>query len=96
MNLKLSIEMTHEEYCEYRDWIIEKKRLAKKTNWDWWKDEICPFTTRTSNCLRAIDIDSMDALSKCTENQLLKVPNLGRRSLHEIKEELSKAGLSLS
>lgn len=57
-------------------------------------DEV-PFTVRTSNCLREANIYNVGQLQQWTENELLKLPNLGRKSLKEIIDELGLLGLQL-
>jgi DNA-directed RNA polymerase alpha subunit len=54
-----------------------------------------PFTVRTSNCLRDAKIHTLGQLEQWTENELIKLPNLGRKSLKEIIEELARVGLKL-
>jgi DNA-directed RNA polymerase alpha subunit len=46
------------------------------------------LTVRSHNCLSAENIKTIGQLVTKTENDLLKTPNLGRKSLKEIKEEL--------
>jgi DNA-directed RNA polymerase subunit alpha len=46
------------------------------------------LTVRSENCLRAENILTIGQLVTKTENDLLKAPNLGRKSLKEIKDEL--------
>ncbi len=53
------------------------------------------LTVRSANCLKAEDIFYIGDLVQKTEHELLKAPNLGRKSLTEIKEILEKNGLSL-
>lgn len=53
------------------------------------------LTVRSANCLKAENIYYIGDLIQRTENELLKTPNLGRKSLNEIKESLSVHGLSL-
>ena len=53
------------------------------------------LTVRSANCLKAEDIHYIGDLILRSENDLLKTPNLGRKSLNEIKEVLSLRGLSL-
>lgn len=53
------------------------------------------LTVRSANCLKAENIYYLGDLVKRTENELLKTPNLGKKSLNEIKELLSSKGLSL-
>ncbi|MEI6717128.1 MAG: DNA-directed RNA polymerase subunit alpha [Betaproteobacteria bacterium] len=53
------------------------------------------LTVRSANCLKAEDIFYIGDLIQRTENELLKTPNLGRKSLNEIKEVLASRGLTL-
>jgi len=53
------------------------------------------LTVRSANCLKAENIYYIGDLIQRTENELLKTPNLGRKSLNEIKEVLASKGLTL-
>jgi len=53
------------------------------------------LTVRSANCLKAENIYYIGDLIQRTENELLKTPNLGRKSLNEIKDVLAARGLSL-
>jgi len=53
------------------------------------------LTPRSSNCLKAQSIHYIGDLIQYTENDLLRTPNLGRKSLNEIKQVLAEHGLSL-
>jgi DNA-directed RNA polymerase subunit alpha len=53
------------------------------------------LTVRSANCLKAENIYYIGDLIQRTETELLKAPNLGRKSLNEIKEVLASKGLSL-
>jgi len=69
------------------------------------KDEIDPvllrpvddleLTVRSANCLKAENIYYIGDLVLRTEIELLKTPNLGKKSLTEIKDILASKGLSL-
>ena len=69
------------------------------------KDEIDPtllrpvddleLTVRSANCLKAENIYYIGDLVQRTEVELLKTPNLGKKSLTEIKDVLASRGLSL-
>ena len=69
------------------------------------EDEIAPIllrpvddlelTVRSANCLKAEDIYYIGDLIQRTEVELLKTPNLGKKSLTEIKDVLATRGLSL-
>lgn len=53
------------------------------------------LTVRSANCLKAEAIHYIGDLVKRTEVELLKTPNLGKKSLTEIKDVLASRGLSL-
>ncbi len=53
------------------------------------------LTVRSANCLKAENIFFIGDLIQKTENELLKTPNLGKKSLTEIKDILASRGLSL-
>lgn len=53
------------------------------------------LTPRSSNCLKAQSIHYIGDLIQYTEADLLRTPNLGRKSLNEIKQVLAEHSLSL-
>jgi len=53
------------------------------------------LTVRSANCLKAENIFYIGDLIQRSETELLKTPNLGRKSLNEIKEVLASRGLTL-
>lgn len=53
------------------------------------------LTVRSANCLKAESIYYIGDLIQKTETELLKTPNLGKKSLTEIKDVLASRGLSL-
>lgn len=53
------------------------------------------LTVRSANCLKAEQIYYIGDLIQRTEVELLKTPNLGKKSLTEIKDVLASKGLSL-
>ncbi len=53
------------------------------------------LTVRSANCLKAENIMFIGDLVQRTEVELLKTPNLGKKSLNEIKDVLAERGLSL-
>jgi DNA-directed RNA polymerase subunit alpha len=53
------------------------------------------LTVRSANCLKAENIFLIGDLIQRTEVELLKTPNLGKKSLTEIKDVLARRGLSL-
>ena len=53
------------------------------------------LTVRSANCLKAENINYIGDLTQRTEVELLRTPNLGKKSLTEIKEVLESHGLAL-
>ena len=53
------------------------------------------LTVRSANCLKAENIYYIGDLIQRSETELLKTPNLGRKSLNEIKDVLASKSLSL-
>ncbi|WFE69257.1 DNA-directed RNA polymerase subunit alpha [Thiomicrospira sp. R3] len=53
------------------------------------------LTVRSANCLKAEQIYYIGDLVQRNESQLLKTPNLGKKSLQEIKDVLAQRGLAL-
>lgn len=53
------------------------------------------LTVRSANCLKHLEINYLGDLVQFSENELLRTPNLGKKSLTEIKELLDARGLRL-
>ncbi|WP_116963820.1 DNA-directed RNA polymerase subunit alpha [Fastidiosibacter lacustris] len=53
------------------------------------------LTVRSANCLKAQNIRYLGDLVQFPESDLMRIPNLGRKSLNEIKSVLAERGLSL-
>jgi DNA-directed RNA polymerase subunit alpha len=81
---------------------LEGEKLSAPTRQE---DEVDPIllrpvddlelTVRSANCLKAENIYYIGDLVQRTEVELLKTPNLGKKSLTEIKDVLASRGLSL-
>lgn len=54
------------------------------------------LSVRSYNCLKRANIHTVEDLTKKTEDDMLKVRNLGRKSLDEVIAKLESYGLSLS
>ena len=53
------------------------------------------FSARTSNCLKGAGIQTVGQLKQWTRNDLLKLPNLGKKSIKEIDEVTKENGIEL-
>ena len=54
------------------------------------------LSVRSYNCLKRANIHTVEDLTRKTEDEMLKVRNLGRKSLDEVILKLDSYGLSLS
>ena len=53
------------------------------------------LSVRSNNCLRRAGINTVEELTQKSEEDMMKVRNLGRKSLDEVKKKLADLGLSL-
>jgi DNA-directed RNA polymerase subunit alpha len=53
------------------------------------------LSVRSFNCLKRANINTVDELVRKTEDEMMKVRNLGKKSLEEVQNKLSQLGLSL-
>ena len=79
------------EMLNRRQVILEARVIGKSSQFI---DEL-ELTVRTSNCLKEAKIHTVGQLEQWTRNELLGLPNLGRKSLREVEEQLEKMGLKL-
>ena len=79
------------EMLKRRQVILEARVIGKSSQFI---DEL-ELTMRTSNCLKEAKIHTVGQLEQWTRDELLRLPNLGRKSLKEVEEQLEKIGLKL-
>jgi len=88
-----------ETFVDLRSDDINKKEIKKeKPSFDpilLRKVDELELTVRSANCLKAESIKYIGDLVQRSEVDLLKTPNLGKKSLNEIKDILASNGLSL-
>lgn len=83
-----------EQMIERREKILNKWQLAK----DVLNQGLArlDLTIRTQRCLEADRIFTIEQLLRCTERRLMKVPNLGKKSITEIVQQLAARGYTLN
>ncbi len=74
--------------------MVEKEVEEKNQIYDTTIEEL-ELSVRSSNCLKRAGINSAGELVSKTEDDLMKVRNLGKKSLQEIKDKLDEIDLSL-
>ena len=76
--------------------VKDEKLIKESINPEFLKTvDSLELTVRSANCLKAENIYYIGDLIQKSENELLKTPNLGKKSLMEIKDILYKKGLYL-
>lgn len=99
-----TFQIVHNSYRLINAWLYRQQKKAEQkedpgfnfieTTHD--NDIDClELTIRSTNCLKAENIYTISDLLKWSEKELLKTPNLGIKSLTEIKDVLSTKGLRL-
>ncbi len=53
------------------------------------------LSVRSYNCLKRAGINTVEELTQRTEEDMMKVRNLGKKSLEEVQSKLAELGLSL-
>ncbi|ADL11740.1 DNA-directed RNA polymerase subunit alpha [Acetohalobium arabaticum] len=76
------------------DLMVEKEEEEKDKVLETTIEEL-DLSVRSSNCLKRAGIDNVEELTEQTEDDLMKVRNLGKKSLQEIKDKLDELDLSL-
>ena len=74
--------------------MIEKEEEEKDKILETTIEEL-ELSVRSSNCLKRAGINTVEELNQKTESDLMKVRNLGKKSLQEIKDKLEELELSL-
>lgn len=76
------------------DLMVEKEEEEKDKVLETTIEEL-DLSVRLSNCFKRAGIDNVEELTEQTEDDLMKVRNLGKKSLQEIKDKLAELDLSL-
>jgi DNA-directed RNA polymerase subunit alpha len=74
--------------------MVEKEEDKKEKVLEMTVEEL-DLSVRSYNCLKRAGINTVDELTQKTEEDLMKVRNLGKKSLEEIQEKLAELELSL-
>ena len=91
-HLSLFIDLS--EAAQQADVMIEKEDNAKEKVLEMNIDEL-ELSVRSFNCLKRAAINTVEELTHRSEEDMMKVRNLGKKSLDEVKHKLEELGLSL-
>lgn len=75
--------------------VVEKKPERPDTVMKMTIEEL-DLSVRSFNCLKRANINTVEDLTNKTEEEMIKVRNLGRKSLEEVEHKLAMMGLSLA
>ena len=91
-HLKLFIDMSN--IAQDAEALIERPEVNRNRVLEMTIEEL-DLSVRSFNCLKRAGIDTVEDLINRTEDDMIKVRNLGRKSLEEVIQKLSSLGLSL-
>ena len=92
-HLSLFIDLS--EAAQQADVMIEKEDNAKEKVLEMNIDEL-ELSVRSYNCLKRAGINTVEELTNRTPEDMMKVRNLGRKSLEEVLAKLKELGLQLN
>ena len=82
------------EYIKEREFMLQKEEKVVNKKLDK-KIEDLDLSVRSYNCLKRANINTVGELTQKTEEEMMKVRNLGRKSLKEVIQKLNEIGLEL-
>ncbi len=91
-HLKLFIDLT--DSMDSMEIMVEKEEDQKEKALEMTIEEL-ELSVRSFNCLKRAGINTVEELTHRTEEDMMKVRNLGKKSLDEVKHKLEELGLGL-
>ncbi len=91
-HLSLFVDLT--EHVQGVEIMVEKEEDKKEKILEMTIEEL-DLSVRSYNCLKRAGINTVDELVQRNEEEMMKVRNLGRKSLEEVQQKLSALGLTL-
>ena len=91
-HLNLFVELT--DSAEGLEIMVEKEENQKEKALEMTIEEL-ELSVRSFNCLKRAAINTVEELTLRSEEDMMKVRNLGKKSLDEVKHKLDELGLSL-
>ncbi len=91
-HLSLFVELN--DSAEDLEIMVEKEENQKEKALEMTIEEL-ELSVRSFNCLKRASINTVEELTHKTEEDMMKVRNLGKKSLDEVKNKLEELGLSL-
>lgn len=92
-HLNLFIDLS--DQAKHTEIMVEKEETKKEKVLEMTIEEL-DLSVRSYNCLKRAGINTVEDLISRTEEDMMKVRNLGRKSLEEVLQKLNALGLSLA
>jgi DNA-directed RNA polymerase subunit alpha len=92
-HLNLFIDLS--DQAKHTEIMVEKEETKKEKVLEMTIEEL-DLSVRSYNCLKRAGINTVEDLTNKTEEDMMKVRNLGRKSLEEVLQKLNALGLSLA
>lgn len=94
LNEHLNLFITLTEHVSEVEIMVEKEEDKKEKVLEMTIEEL-DLSVRSYNCLKRAGINTVEELTQKTEDDMMKVRNLGKKSLEEVQKKLAELGLSL-
>ncbi|SDZ31179.1 DNA-directed RNA polymerase subunit alpha [Proteiniborus ethanoligenes] len=94
LNEHLNLFITLTEHVNDVEIMVEKEEDKKEKVLEMTIEEL-DLSVRSYNCLKRASINTVEELTQKTEEDMMKVRNLGKKSLEEVQQKLAELGLSL-
>ena len=94
LNDHLNLFVNLSDEAKNTEIMIESKETVKETVLEMTIEEL-DMSVRSFNCLKRAGIDTVEDLTNKTEEDMIKVRNLGKKSLEEVIQKLHSLGLDL-
>ena len=91
-HLNLFVNLTDD--ARRTEFMVESQETIKEKVLEMTIEEL-DMSVRSFNCLKRAGIDTVEDLTKKTESDMIKVRNLGKKSLEEVSQKLHSLGLDL-
>ena len=91
-HLNLFIQLT--DATDAMEIMVEKEEDQKEKALEMTIEEL-ELSVRSFNCLKRAAINTVEELTQKSEDDMMKVRNLGKKSLDEVKAKLEELGLGL-
>ncbi len=91
-HLNLFVNLTDE--AKKTEFMVEREETIKEKVLEMTIEEL-DMSVRSFNCLKRAGIDTVEDLTNRTEEDMIKVRNLGKKSLEEVIQKLHSLGLEL-